>query len=301
MINSTQPSSLKTIIIAILFLLLGHTVLAQASTGAKNNESLLWKISGNGIAKPSYLFGTFHMLCKDDIHLSGNLKNALAESEYVFMEMDMDDPATMMGALQYMSMKDDLTLKDLYTTEEYNRVERYFKDSLKMGLEMFQTAKPFFLMAMLYPRLLECKDRSGVEQELMKLAKENAKEIRGLETMKYQMSVFDTIPYKWQAKELLKNIDSTQKMREEFNRLVSIYKSQSLDSLMTMLDASEYGGEEFSKILLDNRNKNWLVILNQAVKKEPVFVAVGAGHLPGKNGLIELLRGQGFTLTPVEN
>ena len=276
-------------------------MLAQASTGAKNNESLLWKISGNGITKPSYLFGTFHMLCKDDIHLSGNLENALAESEYVFMEMDMDDPATMMGALQYMSMKDDLTLKDLYTTEEYNRVERYFKDSLKMGLEMFQTAKPFFLMAMLYPRLLECKDRSGVEQELMKLAKENAKEIRGLETMKYQMSVFDTIPYKWQAKELLKNIDSTQKMREEFNRLVSIYKSQSLDSLMTMLDASEYGGEEFSKILLDNRNKNWLVILNQAVKKEPVFVAVGAGHLPGKNGLIELLRGQGFTLTPVEN
>lgn len=217
------------------------------------------------------------------------------------MELDMDDPATMLGGLFLMNMKGDSTLKNLFTEEEYKKVVNFFKDSLHTSITMFQSMKPFFLMAMLYPKMLPCKTMSGVEQELMKLAKENKKEIKGLETMAFQASVFDSIPYKQQAKELLKTIDSLQAYKKYFDTMVHIYKSQQLKQMQELFTKSEFGMEDNQDILLDKRNKNWVGQLKSIMKKQSVFVAVGAGHLVGDMGLITLLRKEGYTLRPIEN
>ena len=77
-----------------------------ALTINKNDNSLLWQVSGNGLTQPSYLFGTFHLMCKNDIQFSSQLTSAVSRSEKVYMEMDMDDPATMLGGLLLMNMKD---------------------------------------------------------------------------------------------------------------------------------------------------------------------------------------------------
>ncbi len=175
-----------------------------------NDNTLLWEISGKKLTAPSYLFGTFHLICKEDIPFGRQLKTAVQLAKEIYMELDMDDPATMMGGLFLMNMKNDTTLKKLYSEAAYKKVDDFFKDSLHTPLTLFQKMKPFFLMAMLYPKMLPCKTMSGVEQELMKLAKESKKEIRGLETMAFQASVFDSIPYEKQANELLKAIDSLQ-------------------------------------------------------------------------------------------
>jgi uncharacterized protein YbaP (TraB family) len=149
--------------------------------------------------------------------------------------------------------------------------------------------------------MLPCKNISGVEQELMKLAKENKKEIKGLETMAFQAAVFDSIPYSQQAKELLKTIDSLPAYKKYFDTMVNIYKKQQLKEMQNLFTKSEFGMEENQDILLDKRNKNWVAQLNAIMKKESVFVAVGAGHLVGNMGLIALLRKQGYTLRPIEN
>jgi uncharacterized protein YbaP (TraB family) len=267
----------------------------------KNGNTLLWEVSGNGLKKPNFLFGTFHLLCPDDIHFSDQLKQAIKQSDEIYMELDMDDPSTMLSGMLYMNMKEGKKLSDLYTPQEYKRVQNYFSDSLKMPLMLLQSAKPYFLIVLLYPKMMNCKNASGVEQELLKIAKEYKKEIRGLETMPFQASVFDSIPYEWQAKELLKNIDSFSVYKNEFETTLGFYKNQQLDSIKSMLGKNEFGSEKYEDLLLNNRNKNWVDQLKEIMKKESVFVAVGAGHLVGDIGLISLLKKAGYKVEPLEN
>lgn len=267
-----------------------------------NNNTLLWQVSGNGIAKPSYIFGTFHLLCKGDIQFSEQLKKSVAYADEIYLEMDMDDPSTMLGGLLYMNMKDGKKLKDLYTDDEYKKVENYFKDSLGMPMMFFQSMKPYFLVALLYPKMMNCKTSSGVEEELMKIAKENKKEIKGLETIQFQASVFDSIPYEWQAKELLKNIDSFSLYKKEFDTMLVEYKNQQLSAMENLLGKSEFGSDKnYEEILLNKRNRNWVGQLKDIMKKESVFVAVGAGHLVGEKGLLNLLKKEGYTVEPLVN
>ncbi len=267
----------------------------------KDDNSLLWEISGQHLPKPSYLFGTFHIMCKEDIQFSNTLNAAIKNSDEVYFEMDLDDPSNLLGALRYMNMKDGKVLKDLYTETEYARLKTFFEDSLGMSLNMFQHMKPNFLEALFYPHMLPCKTMGGVEEELLKIAKKQKKEIRGFETMEFQSSVFDSIPYKSQATELLNTIDSMEMYKKYFDTMLTVYKTQQLTSIESMFTKSEFGMDENRDILLDNRNINWVNQLNDILPGKNVFIAVGAGHLVGEKGLLSLLRKAGYTLRPLLN
>jgi hypothetical protein len=267
----------------------------------RDDNTVMWQVSGNGLKRPSFLYGTFHLMCKEDIHFSNQMKEAIKRSDKIYMEMDMDDPSVMLSGMMYMNMKDGKKLKDLFSPEDYTRLENYFKDSLKIPLMFFQKAKPFFLSALFYPKMMDCANPTGIEQEIIEIVKKDKKEIKGLETMQFQASVFDSIPYEWQAKELLKSIDSFAVNKKEFDKMITIYKDQRLDSMGIMLNSSELGAGQYDDILLNNRNKNWVHQLKDIMKKESVFVAVGAGHLIGEQGLIQLLRKAGYKVQPLEN
>ncbi len=267
-----------------------------------DDNTLLWEVSGNNIKSPSYIFGTFHMLCKDDIHFSENLNKAIAQAEEVYFEIDLDDVSSTLGVMLFMNMKDGKTLKDLYTPEEFDKVKTYFEDSLKMPMSVVKRMKPMFLQAMLYPKLMPCNKASGVEEELMVIAKNNKKEIKGLETIAEQAAVFDSIPYDVQAKELLKGIDSLPFYSNEFVQMVETYKTQQLKKIGELFSQSEFNmDEQQQEFLLNRRNRNWVQQLKSIMANKNVFVAVGAGHLPGKSGLIELLKDAGYTLRPIAN
>ncbi len=277
---------------------------AQTTENIKSNkdeDTLLWEISGNQLSRPSYLFGTFHMMCKDDIIFSPQLRLALHQSEKVYFEMDLDDPANTLGAIFFMNMKDGKTLKELYSITEYGRLNTFFKDSLGMTLSMFGKMKPNFLEAMLFPKMIACKTMSGVEEELMKIVIQEKKEIKGFENIEFQASVFDIIPYADQARDLLKSIDSMQSYKQYFDTMLTVYKNQQLREIEKMFTKPEFGMNDNREILLDSRNKNWVEQLNILLPKESLFIAVGAGHLVGEKGLIELLKKEGYTLRPLEN
>ncbi len=265
------------------------------------SNTLLWEITGKGLKQPSYLFGTFHMMCKDDIKFSDNLLTALKNSEEVYFEMDLDDVANTLGAMMFMNMKDGKTLKGLYTEAEYKKLEVFFKDSLRTNLSMFQKMKPSFLEAFIYPKMLSCKNMSGVEQELLKEAGKTKKEIRGFETIAFQASVFDSIPYPSQAKSLLNSIDSISNYKVFFEKMVKVYLSQETSKLEAMLSDKAFGMQDGLEMLLDKRNINWVAQLKTILPKTNIFMAVGAGHLVGEKGVIELLRKEGYKLRPIAN
>lgn len=287
-----------------LFGLLFSCVSTQAQSDLRSNvddNSLLWEISGNGLQKPSYLFGTFHLMCKEDIRFSASLKQAILKCDEVYLELDLDDPATLLGGIMLMNMKDGKKLKDLYTPEAYNRIANYFKDSLQTPITMFQTMKPELLTVFLFPKMMPCDAVSSVEEAIMALAKVDDKEIKGLETMTFQAALFDSIPYERQASHLLEAIDSMEQSKKSFQLMLDAYKKQQLDKLETIMNDPAYGVEENMNVLVDNRNLNWVSQLKEIMPKRSVFIAVGAGHLPGKKGLISLLRKEGFTVRPLDN
>ena len=287
-------------------------LLAMASLAAFSQEknkkefnTLLWQISGNGLQKPSYLFGTIHMICSEDALLSDSLKNIIHNSDVVYFEVDMDNLFEMLGVMKKMKMRNDTTLADLLNKDEYQKVKKYFEDkSALLPFSVLETYKPLLAASLLMESGSECESPKAMEEVIMKEAKEYGKKIKGLESMAYQMSIFDTIPYKMQAKELVKYVDDAAQGKsssKEYDKLVQAYKDQDLEKLEELTLSTDMGIANFTDILLYNRNRNWVEKLKTLLPEKSLVIAVGAGHLPGQQGVINLLRKAGYKLTPVKN
>lgn len=273
---------------------------------ATTNNTLLWKISGNGLEKPSYLFGTIHLLCADDAVLSENMKKAIGAADEVYFEVDMDNLLDMFGAFTKMKMKGDTTLHELLTEEEYTRVKNYFEEKGSMiPFSMLEKYKPILAASMLESGSLPCNNTAVMEQVIMQQAKENDKKIKGLETMAFQAGILDSIPYKVQAKQLLEYVDEAGKGKgkedSELSEMWKAYNEQDLKKLEDLMIKGDIGINNYTDLLLYRRNSNWVTKLKTLLPGKSLVVAVGAGHLPGEKGVINLLRKAGYTLTPVDN
>lgn len=260
---------------------------------------MLWEISGRGLAKPSYLFGTIHLICPTDFSISDSLKSTLARTQQVALEMDMDDPDMMAGMMKTMNMTDGNELKKLVTASEYERLNRFFTDSVHVGLAMFERAKPFILMGPLFNALLDCQPQS-YEMALVELAGKQKSEVIGIETLEEQMAIFDTIPYKDQAKMLLTLIDSLPSAKKEFRSLVALYKMQDISKLYDLTMKSDFGMDGNEEVMLFARNQKWIPRIRRIASAKPTFFAVGAAHLGGERGVIALLRKEGFQVRAVK-
>ena len=283
-------------------LLLSITLLIQCliSTGQTPVEnSLLWEITSPGQAKPSYLFGTIHLICPADFALSDSLKSTLARTQQVALEIDMDDPGMMAGMMKSMNMSDGNELKKLVTEQEYAKLSQFYKDSVGVGIAMFEKAKPFILMGPLFNAVLSCQPQS-YEMSLVELAAKQKSEVIGIETLEEQMAIFDTIPYKDQIKTIINMIDSLPQARKEFSNLVALYKSQKINDLYNLMMASNYGMDGNEEVMLFARNKKWVPRIRKIAAEKPTFFAVGAGHLGGDRGVIALLRKEGFKVRAIK-
>lgn len=281
--------------------------LARPQT-AQNPHTLLWRISGKGITHPSYLFGTMHILCAGDANLSDSLKVAIRSVNEVWFEINLSDMMGMASAFFAMQMKDEKKLSDLLKPAEYQRVKDYFANHPSllpppMTFGMLERFKPMLISGFVEEAGMDCgtAGTDGMEMEIMKVAKEQANPtpINGLETAAFQAGLFDSIPYAKQAKELVDYIDSADYNKQETRRLADLYNKQDLDGIQSLSDKDDPGMDEYMDLLLYGRNRKWAQILDTLMPDKSLLIAVGAAHLPGKQGVIELLRKEGYTVEPV--
>jgi len=267
----------------------------QAQSAADN--SLLWEISGNGLAKPSYLYGTVHIICKKDFLMSDSLKKKFSGADKLYLEVDMDDPSMNMKMLK-LSMLQGKKLSDFFNKEDYEKLNVFFRDSIGMPLTMFNTMKPFVLFSFISLKTLNCSDQESYEMAFVKMAKDQSKEVLGLETIEEQMKIFDDMPDTVQANMLMRYANEFYEQKEEFAKMIALYKEQNLTAIynQTMSSPDIAGSED---VLLFNRNKRWIPAMEAAMKDSKVFFAVGAGHLAGEKGVINLLRAKGYTVKAV--
>ena len=261
-------------------------------------NSTLWKISGNGLEKSSYLFGTIHITC--DATLDQDVKKALDETTQLVLELDMDDPSMPTKLMTGMYMKDGKTLKDFVSTEDFVAIDSLFINQAGMSINMMQNIKPFFLSSMLYPKMIDCPMES-FELELMKVTKEQNEEVFGLETIEEQLQVFETIPYEDQVADLIRMAkDNIEYDKATFADLLDVYKSENITAMLDMMDdETNQTTAKHQDILLKNRNIKWISKIEEFTKQQSTFFGVGAGHLAGEYGVIKLLRKAGFTVSAV--
>ena len=272
-------------------------------------NSLLWAISGNGLADTSYLYGTIHLIAKNDFFLTDATKTAFNKSDKVTFEINMEDMMDM-GAQMSLMMKafmtDGQTLSDFLEEDKYKEVKEHFGE---MGMndfmwQMMEKIKPMFLsvfgsMDMTGGGGLNTGEMMSYEMEFMEMAQNKEKTIGGLETAEYQMSMFDSIPYEAQAAMLYESIKVEKSSTDQLDEMVKLYKNQDIKGMMKMFAADEEGVGQYEDLLLVGRNKNWIPVMQKMMNEQVTFFAVGAGHLGGNNGVVNLLKAEGYTLTPM--
>jgi uncharacterized protein YbaP (TraB family) len=281
-------------------MLVGVTALfAQNATRSSdtNNKSLLWKITGKGLKKPSYLFGTIHIICSADYVWTPAMEKALSESSKVAFEMDMDDPTLQTQMTAGMMLPEGKKLKDFYTEEEYKKLND-FAGKNGLPLQMMQQFSPFALISFLYMKALTCPVPSSYEGNITGIAQEQKKEIVGLETVQEQMKVIETMNADSVAQSVLKITDDIDSFKLTFSQMLDVYKKQDLPALYKLFLESPDYKDDLQSLLFD-RNKKWVPAISKLAQQQSTFVAVGAGHLWGDKGVITLLRKEGYTVVPV--
>jgi uncharacterized protein len=275
---------------------------AQDLTHINSNNSLLWEVSGKGLAAPSYLYGTMHMVCAEDTKMSEGLRMAIKKSKQVYFELDMDNMEEMMSVLKYARMNNGLKISDLVSPEDYIKLEEYFKNNKSvLPFGMMSRFKPYFITAIISEGIMDCKKKVSVEQMIMAEARQYDKEVNGLETLEFQASIFDSIPYEKQAQDLVTYVDSIDKFRDITMKMVDMYRKQDINNMDSLMEQSDPGMMQYMDVLLYDRNKRWASQIPEQAFNMPTLFAVGAGHLGGEKGVINLLKQQGFTVKPLDN
>lgn len=271
----------------------------QAQDNDDKNKSLLWEISGKEMQQPSYLFGTIHIVCKDNYIWTKTMKKSFEASQEVCMEMDMDDPSILMQVATAMIEQSGKKLEDYFKPDEYLLVEKYFRDSLGVNITMFATMKPVVLQTLLTSSSPTCDSVLSYEVKLSESAKEQGKEITGLETPAEQIKLLDQIPVDSIVQELVRIAKGYSEEMSEYQDMIDAYTHQDIQALHSLIMKSKEEGDNMD-VFLDERNERWIDRMTERMDQKSIFFAVGAGHLWGEKGLIHLLREQGYIVEPLK-
>ena len=277
------------------------------------HAQLLWKISGNGLEKPSYVFGTYHLSplgIKDSI---AALPQAMDETTQVYGEVvmgEMMSPAFMQSMQQQMMMPKDSTLQSLFTPEQYEVVGKVVKENMMVDISMLAQLKPVAISQQLAV-ILYMKHTPGfnpqeqLDNYFQQQAQQQGKKVGGLDTVQSQIDIlFNSQTLKRQAELLHCMANDIDRTVGQVKRVISSYQKQDLNVVLQLL--AERRGDSCDPLpgemeaLIDNRNKAWAEKMPAIMSEAPTLFVVGAGHLPGDNGLLNLLQQQCYTLVALK-
>lgn len=294
-------------ILAALFLLLSCSGLSTV-----NNNSLLWKVSGNGLEKPSYLFGTHHLASLSFLDSITGIHEAFESTEQTVGELDMSNMTEMQMKIMHKAMMPEgVTYEKLLPAEDVALLDSTLTSLLGFGLNQFGTLRPAMLSNMIsvtlyqkyYPSL--SSDQS-LDQYFQEEALKRSLPVVGLETTEEQIYVLlELQSLERQAEMLACMVKHPEMLKEQMDKLQTAYHAQDLNALQALYEKETPGDpcpstEEEKDALNKDRNARWLEQLPSIMADKSSFIAVGCLHLPGEEGLIEGLRELGYQVEAVK-
>ena len=271
------------------------------------NAQLLWKISGRGIEKPSYILGTHHAIPYTFCDTIPGLMKAFGEvghvvGEFDMLKMDAMTPQQMQNMQKMMMMPADTTMASLFSDTQRDTLDAYLKNTLGANLQMLSAMKPMTIMVTVQQKILmeiipDIASLTGIDKYMQTLAAEKGKQVGGLETMEYQLGLLYGSSLQDQADALLDMVRQSNS-KELLQELTVAYKTQNLDTLWKIFQ-DQMTQLEYDA-LVKTRNLNWLEEMKKLLPARSTLYVVGSGHLPGDYGMINLLREAGYKVRPVK-
>jgi uncharacterized protein YbaP (TraB family) len=270
------------------------------------HAQLLWKVSGNGLKHPSYLFGTHHLIPISFLDSVPGLYIAFNSCEKVVGELVMSNIDATAKIQKAAIMPNHIKMNDLLSDEEYKLVDNELKAVLKIGLKEVSIMNPTLILSLyemeIFKKLVGITDDVQSDSYFQLVATEKGKKVIGLETADQQISfLFGNGTLERQADILVETIQQKDSALREMYHLNKLYKTGKTEELVSLGlqrgKITDMTNEEFAK-LVDNRNAAWITKLPALMDESSSFIAVGAMHLGGDNGLIKLLKKAGYKVTP---
>lgn len=295
---------MKGIITLVLFIHFVSVNWVQSQEQSISSSSILWEISSDS-SETSYLFGTMHLMREDSFYFPDTLEQLLDESDVLVMELngELFDPS-----LLDLMILEEGDFFDFFTPEQLDSIYAFAEEKLFLTEELFRSSfekmKPFVVSQVFAMFQVEKDDTTYMdtrshEIEFNEKAAEDSIELIGLETAKDQIALFDNLPKQVQAEMVMEQVRGTDAM-DEFIDLTDLYLTQNIDSIYSFIHDGDSYFARFEDEFLTNRNMSWIPKLVKIMKDEKAFIAVGAGHLGGPNGVVNLLRKEGYAVKPVK-
>ncbi len=286
----------------------------SCSTGASTEKgnALLWKISGNGLQKPSYIFGTHHLVPVSFLDSIPGIEAAFDETEQTVGELDMGDmPEMQMKIMGEAMMPPEVTYETLLPQEDVALVDSMLRDIMGIGLTQMGQLKPAMLSNLIsvslyqkyYPSIASAQN---IDQYFQEEALKRSRPVVGLETVENQIYVLlNAQSLERQAELLACMVKHPEMLKEQMDKLQAAYHAQDIQALRKLYEEETPDDpcpptQEEMDLLNGDRNKKWLAQLPAIMKENSSFIAVGCLHLPGDDGVLEGLRKQGYSVEAVQ-
>lgn len=288
-------------LVGILTLLLVHFGCYSQSLESYPMEknALLWKIEGPNVKSDSYIFGTIHLIAKSEFFYPKKLAKIVDHSDQVVLEIADLNPIT---AMQYIVLKQG-SFFDYFNEKQIDSILIWAKNEAGMDEAKFRFTmsqlKPFAVVQLATQMSIKVPTES-YELTIQSQAKTQKTPLLGLETIEDQIGIFDRMDSTEQANLVMESIRNYAKSDSLMNEMQSLYLKQNVDMLYQFIAESEGSMQEMSTELLDDRNRKWIPLISEFIQTKDTFIAVGAGHLGGPNGVLRLLEKAGYTLTPIQ-
>lgn len=280
---------MKKILLFSAILFLGLTAFSQ---------SLLWKVSGNKIKSPSYVYGTIHIADQRVFAFDSTVLNALSSCDALCVEILLDE-IDVNALREMMYLPKGQTLSGLLSKEDFKKLDSVCKATLGVSVMFMNTMKPFFLMSAIQQMAFSQDKAEALDLFFLKTARAQKKDCYGLERYEDQIGAIDKISVKEQVEMLLQMFnDTTSSITDASDSLLQAYLTFDFDKMLNMASDESLPGD-FDKVLIDKRNVTMAKGFEKYAKKQTVFCGVGAAHLAGPKGILELLKKKGYTVEPV--
>jgi uncharacterized protein YbaP (TraB family) len=253
---------------------------------------MLYRLKIKGAKKPSYLFGTMHLQSDAAFTHKSIILQKIAKCEAFATEFKLDD-ADESKVAAYMSLPEDVLLDKLLSKKKFKEIDTFLQDNFHLPLMAFNKSKPMVITNLVTASIFQKDMELALDVFLYQYAKEQGKELLGIETFQEQLEIMEKIPLDVQVKslkDLIKNFDTH---RQEMYDLAELYAKGKTKKLYRL---AKKGAKGFRKIIIYDRNEIMATRITKLIKEKSTCIAIGAGHLEGKRGVLNMLCANGVKI-----
>lgn len=290
---------MKSVILKVICAIIVYILIINSCFGQiRFDRSLLWEISGNGLSQPSYLYGSVHILPKEDFRISQKVNEKFKKCKSLVLENNLTAPEFTNNISGRIEMKNN-TLESILDEREFRKVSDFFNDLLYMDIRYLNNIKIWALASFTTTNLFDDEYTTSCEYEFIKMAKRHQKNIEGIETALEQFQVYENITEEEQINMLMENINNYEDAKNTFHKMIKAYKEQDIDLLYKLCKKCTAKQNSLSQKLFEKRNIKWIPRIENIINHHSSFIVVGAGHLGGNHGVLNLLHNQGYSVKAI--